>query len=681
MNAYKKRNDLPVYLFHEGTNYKSYELLGTKPAKRQGQAGVLFRVWAPHAQSVSVVGDFNDWDKTAHPMSKISQGIWEAFIPEIKRYALYKYCVTGCDGVERLKCDPYAYHIQTRPETASMFYDISRYAWKDSRWMERRKLQKHLSCPLNIYEVHLGSWRRYEDGSFFDYRKLADELVPYVQEMGYTHIELLPVTEHPFDGSWGYQVTGYYAPTSRYGTPKDFMYFVNKCHENNIGVIMDWVPGHFPKDAPGLISFDGAPCYEYDDVQKAQQPQWGTMVFDFGRPEVQSFLISNAMFWVEEYHIDGLRVDAVASMLYLDYGREPWQWSPNAHGGHENLEAVEFLKKLNSAILTEHSDVLMIAEESSTWPLITKPPFVGGLGFNFKWNMGWMNDILSYISLDPIYRSYNHDKITFSLMYAFSENFILPISHDEVVHGKCSLISKMPGDYSQKFAGVRTFLGYMMAHPGKKLLFMGQEFGQFIEWNENQQLDWLLLDYESHRKLRQFVCDLNHFYRGNAPLWEIDNSWDGFQWLVPDDVSQCVVAMRRTDEDGNDVIAICNFTPVERDSYRIGVPIQQDYEIVLNSDAVKYGGTGVRQPAVLHTQDVPMHGKSCSIVLNIPPMCSMFLRPVKKTVKKISKGYIASHKGEDSAGEAPKASKAPEAPNEQGAPAQRKEKKSSAKRK
>lgn len=597
----------------------------------------MFRVWAPHAQSVSVVGDFNDWDKAANPMSKISQGIWEVFVPDLKRYALYKYCVVGCDGVERLKCDPYAHHIQTRPETASIFYDISLFSWKDSRWMERRKLQKHLSCPLNIYEVHLGSWKRYEDGNFFDYRKLADELVPYVQEMGYTHIELLPVTEHPFDGSWGYQVTGYYAPTSRYGTPKDFMYFVNKCHENSIGVIMDWVPGHFPKDEPGLVCFDGAPCYEYDDIQKAEQPQWGTRVFDFGRPEVQSFLISNAMFWVEEYHIDGLRVDAVASMLYLDYGREPWQWSPNVHGGRENLEAVEFLKKLNSAILTEHSDVLMIAEESSAWPLVTKPPFVGGLGFNFKWNMGWMNDILSYISLDPIYRSYNHDKITFSLMYAFSENFILPISHDEVVHGKCSLISKMPGDYNQKFAGVRTFLGYMMAHPGKKLLFMGQEFGQFIEWNENQQLDWLLLDYDSHRKLHRFVHDLNHFYRDNAPLWEIDNSWDGFQWLVPDDVSQCVVAMRRTDEDGNDVIAICNFTPVERDGYRIGVPAQQEYEIVLNSDQTKYGGTGVKQPAILRTQEVPMHGKSCSIVLDIPPMCAMFLRPVKKTVKKVSK--------------------------------------------
>ena len=616
MYKVNKKDEVPIYLFHQGTNFKAYEFMGSHSSKRKGVSGAVFRVWAPHAHSVSVVGDFNSWDRSCDPMEKISEnGLWEGFVPEIKQYDMYKYSIETPSGDVVLKTDPYAYHMQTRPESASRFYELGKYPWKDQAWMEKRRLQNHVGEPINIYEVNLGSWRQYEDGKFFDYRKIADELVEYVKEMGYTHIELMPVTEYPFDASWGYQVTGYFAATSRYGTPKDFMYFVNKFHENNIGVIMDWVPAHFPKDEQG-----------------------------------------SAMFWVEKFHIDGLRVDAVASMLYLDYGRESWEWTPNVHGGNENLEAVEFLKKLNSAILSEHSDVLMIAEESSAWPLVTKPPYVGGLGFNFKWNMGWMNDILSYISLDPIYRSYNHDKLTFSMMYAFSENYILPLSHDEVVHGKCSLINKMPGEYSQKFAGMRTLFGYMMAHPGKKLLFMGQEFGQFIEWNFEKELDWQLLSYESHRKLQNFVKDLNRFYLDNSPLWEIDDSWDGFQWLVHDDNTQNVIIFRRTNDEGEDVIAICNFAPVERDDYRFGIPEEKNYEIAFSSDDIRYGGKGIPEKEIILSEKIAMHGKSNSIAVDIPPMSVMYLKPssIQPEPKVIDVESSSAETEEEPAAEQPK---------------------------
>ncbi len=623
-----------VTLFHQGSCSHAYAYMGAHPHSLNGQEGVRFRTWAPQAKGLWVVGDFNGWDGSANPMSAVtSQGIWECFVPGIKQFDLYKYSILTGDNRTILKADPYGFHTECPPATASRFYNIEGYGWADGDWLSNRKTWNMHSVPINIYEMHLGSWRRDSEGQLLDYRTMVDQLVEYITEMGYTHVELMPVTEFPYEGSWGYQVTGYFAPTARYGKPCDFMYFVDQCHQAGIGVIMDWVPGHFPKDGHGLYEFDGGCCYEYESPCLQEHSQWGTRVFDFSRPEVQSFLMSSALFWVEKYHIDGIRMDAVSSMLYLDYGREEGEWSPNADGGRENPDAIALIRKINSAVLTEHPDVLMIAEEATAWPLVTKPPYTGGLGFNLKWNMGWMNDSLAYFSLDPIYRSYNHDKLTFSLFYAFSENFILPLSHDEVVHGKHSLLDLMPGNYEMKFAGLRAFFGYMISHPGKKLLFMGGEFGQFIEWNYNQQLDWFLLDYESHRKLQHYVKTLNHLYRKEKPLYQVDDSWDGFRWIAHDDNTQNIICYRRIDDNGKEIIVICNFSMVARYGYRVGAPEAGSYKEVLDSDNCEFGGRGEAGTRYLATEAVPMHGCPQSLSLTLPPMSVLYLKK-KRTNKK-----------------------------------------------
>ncbi len=626
----KTDNKIPLYLFHEGTNAKAYEFLGAHP---QGNGKVVFRVWAPNVQWAGVAGDFNGWNAEQAVMHKISDGVWECTLEGVKHFDAYKFLFRTADGRAYYKADPYAFHAQTRPETASKYYESLDFKWTDKKWLAKRKSRSIYESPVNIYEVHAGSWQEHDDGNPLNYRELADRLIPYVKDMGYTHIELLPITEYPFDGSWGYQVTGYFAPTSRYGTPEDFAYFIDKAHSMNIGIILDWVPAHFPKDAYGLYEFDGGACYEYADPRKGEHYEWGTRVFDYGKPEVQSFLVSSAMFWIDKYHIDGIRVDAVASMLYLDYCRKDGEWVANVNGGRENLEAVAFLQKLNESIFREHGDVMVVAEESTAWPMVSKPTYLGGLGFNFKWNMGWMNDCLRYFSLDGLSRKFNHDKLTFSFFYAFSENFVLPISHDEVVHGKCSLINKMPGTYEEKFAGVRSFLGYMMSHPGKKLLFMGSEFGQFIEWNYKQPLDWLLLDYDAHRQLKNYVADLNKFYAANAPLWEVDYSWEGFNWIVSDDKDNSVVAYIRRDKSGNELISVCNFTNVTRQKYCIGVPKEGTYRVVFSSADSVYGGKGESTTGSVKAKKKPMHGYDYSIELDIEGLSCMYIKNTSRKKK------------------------------------------------
>ena len=643
--------DLPVYLFHEGNNTKSYELLGAHNTGKGNE--IVFRVWAPNAVSVSVVGDFNDWDSTKNPMYPFNDnGIWECYISDgVKKFDAYKYSIETSDGRNLMKCDPYGVHMETRPGTATKIYELSDYKWGDSKWMAKRLAEPNYDKPVNIYEVHAGSWRLHEDGNVYSYRHLADELIPYVKEMGYTHIEFMPLSEYPFDGSWGYQITGFFAPTSRYGLPEDLMYLIDKCHQNDIGVILDWVPAHFPKDENGLYEFDGGACYEYENPRKGEHKSWGTNVFDYGKTEVQSFLISNALYWLDVFHIDGLRVDAVASMLYLDYDRKDGEWIPNSYGGRENLEAVSFIKKLNECVFRDHPDVMMIAEESTAWPMVSKPTYLGGLGFNYKWNMGWMNDACRYFSLDGLSRKFNHDCLTFSFFYAFSENYMLPISHDEVVHGKGSLIGKMPGDpdnpeeYLQKFANMRSMLAYIYAHPGKKLIFMGQEFAQFKEWDFEDELDWQILEYDAHKQMHNFTKELNNFYKKTPALWQIDYSWEGFSWIVSDDNTNSVIAFKRIDEKEEEVIVVCNFTPVERKDYRIGVQ-KGTYELVFNSNEKRFGGDGTGSVKKVKTTKVEMHDQPQSISLDLPGNTVLFFKKLAETAsastKKTTKSKTSS---------------------------------------
>ncbi|WP_458122206.1 1,4-alpha-glucan branching protein GlgB [Paenibacillus sp. Z6-24] len=623
---YKLPTAEEIYLFHEGTNYHAYRQFGSHLTAEEGQQGVRFTVWAPHAAQVSVAGDWNNWDREEYPLHKLDEsGIWSGFIAGITEGTLYKYVITSQQGEIFFKADPYAVHAEVRPATASVVKSLDGYKWKDAAW--KRKRRSAYQRPLNIYEMHFGTWRQKEDGSLYSYTELAELLVPYLVDMGYTHVELMPLTEHPYDLSWGYQSTGYFAPTSRYGTPQELMYFVDTCHQAGIGVLLDWVPGHFTKDAHGLRMFDGTPLYEYADPERAEKRGWGTLSFDFGKPEVRSFLISSALYWMDVYHFDGLRVDAVTSMIRLDFEREGGGWRPNQHGGVENLEAISFLQQLNKTIFHYYPNALMMAEESSAWLGVTKPAHENGLGFNYKWNMGWMNDTLDYVETSFEARPSKHNRLTFPLVYAYSENFTLPLSHDEVVHGKKSLLDKMPGTYEQKFAGLRLLLAYQMTHPGKKLLFMGGEFGQFIEWKDQDQLDWLLLDYDMHRKMQDYTRELNQLYLSAPALWERDHDWEGYEWLNADDAQNSVITYMRKGKKPSDTLLIAiNFQPVPRVNYRIGVPKAGTYTEIWNSDEPRFGGTGGRTIQTAASEKVEWNGQENSITLNLPPLSAIIIK-------------------------------------------------------
>lgn len=623
-----------IYLFHEGNLRYSYRLLGAHPDVQDGVEGIRFAVWAPNAVQVSVVGIFNEWDGRQNPMEKVNDnGIWMAFIPNLEKGTIYKYEILTAHGHLRLKADPYAFSSELRPDTASVVYPLDNYTWNDDEWMKERKAQNIYESPVSIYELHLGSWKYIEPEVYYNYREYADMVIPYVKDLGYTHIELLPIMEHPFDRSWGYQTTGYFGVTSRYGSPDDFKYFVDQCHQHGLGVILDWVPGHFCKDEHGLRRFDGEALYEYQNPSKAEKTQWGTLTFDFGRSEVHSFLISNAIYWLKEYHLDGLRVDAVASMLYLDFGKNEGEWELNEYGGRENIEAVSFIKKMNEAVFEEVPDTLMMAEESTSWPLVSSPTYIGGLGFNYKWNMGWMNDSLDYMQQDPLFRKYHHHKMTFSMVYAFSENYILPLSHDEVVHGKGSLLNKMPGDDWQQFANLRAYYAFMWAHPGKKLLFMGAEIAQRKEWDHDHSLDWHLLEHQSHQGIQHTVKRLNQVYQAHPSLYELDSCATGFSWIDNNNSQQSMFSFIRYAKNADHfMVIVANFTPTAYQHYTLGVPAKGTYKVVLNTDEVCFFGSGYRvtedKNQLIHSVVQPSHGFDHSITVNIGGLTTLYLEKV-----------------------------------------------------
>ena len=616
--------ELDQYLFGQGNHYEIYKKLGAHMVDDEGQEGVYFAVWAPNAKSVSVVGEFNDWDRTRNPMTRAEYiGIYTCFVPGVKEGMMYKFCIETITGEYHMKADPYANYAELRPGTASRITNIENLKWTDSSWMAAREKWNHKKEPMSVYEVHMGSWKRHlgtEDEGFYTYREFAKEITKYIKDMGYTHVEIMGIAEHPFDGSWGYQVTGYYAPTSRYGTPEDFAWMINYLHRNGIGVIMDWVPAHFPKDEHGLAEFDGTATYEYADPRKGEHPDWGTKIFDLGKNEVRNFLIANALFWVEHFHIDGLRVDAVASMLYLDYGKKDGEWVPNQYGGNENLEAVDFFKHLNTVVLGRNPGALMIAEESTAWPKVTGDVEDGGLGFSLKWNMGWMHDFTEYMKLDPYFRKDNHHMMTFAMSYAYSEDYILVLSHDEVVHLKCSMINKMPGLGFDKYANLKAGYAFMMGHAGKKLLFMGQDFAQLREWSEERELDWYLLEEPEHQAIQSWMRDLLHMYKKKQALYELDQSWEGFEWVNADDAYRSIYSFIRHSKDGkHNLLFVINFTPMEREDYRVGVPRKKQYKLILNSDDVKYGGNGEKRQNIYHAVKKECDGRPYSFGYKLPP--------------------------------------------------------------